>query len=110
MTIVTIHKHNADQLIKVKKEASEIGSVTINAYTDGETIFCLEGVHRVQAAYELKLPVSFILHEWKTVLETDIEDVGYEATVEEIFEYAYSRGCKGNIYDKSDFISVECTN
>jgi hypothetical protein len=110
MKIVTMHKHEKSHLEDVKKYASEIGSVKIHSYFDGETIYCLEGVHRVQAAFELQIPIIFECLQWDSNITTDIEDLNCNSSVEEIFEYAYSRSLNGNVYDKDDFGIVEVVN
>ena len=116
MTIMTIHKHDQKHLEHVKKIAAEIGEVKIKAYYDGETMYCLEGVHRVQAAKELQIPVVFYTVDWEDYIETDIADSGNlecdeegRASVESIFEYAYGNpyGCQGNVYDESEFVSIK---
>lgn len=109
MTILTIHKHDQEHLEEVKKIAEQIGSVEVKAYYDGETMYCLEGVHRVQAAYELELPIIFKTLDWDAEIDTDCEDIADEngkTTVAELVEYAYDRPT-GNVYDEYDFVSVE---
>lgn len=111
MTIVTMHKFNEVHLSEVMKIAKQVGSVKVNVYDTGETIYCLEGVHRIEAAKLLGLPLTLVAKEWDDVVATDSEDVeGYEngtATVSAIFEYAYGNQVEGGIYSESDFVNVE---
>ena len=111
MTIVTIHQYDDAHLAEVMEAARKIGRVEINVYYDGEVSYCLEGVHRVEAAKRLGIPLILKQREWDEVVETDCEDAeGYEdgrAAVSAIWEYAYGSGVEGGVYDDSDFVSVE---
>lgn len=106
MKILTMHKHDKEHLEEVKAIAKKKGSVQIKAYYDGETIYCLEGVHRVQAAYELQLPVIVESIDYDSTIETDQDG---EMEVSELFDRAYGTayGPQGNIYNDDDFVSVE---
>jgi len=111
MTIVTIHQYNEQHLAEVMEVARKIGKVEINVYYDGEMAYCLEGVHRVEAAKRLGIPLILKNREWYEIIETDCEDAeGYaegKAAVSAIWEYAYGTGVEGSIYSESDFVSVE---
>jgi hypothetical protein len=112
MTIVTMHKFNKAHLVEVMEIAKTIGSVEINAYLEGDMIYTLEGVHRVEAAKVLGLPIIFNLKQWDDVMLTDLQDVELDdngcAKVSDIFEYAYSGyPIDGGVYSTSDFASVE---
>lgn len=112
MTIVTMHEYDKDKLAGVMDIAAKVGSVTINAYYDGETIYTLEGVHRTEAAKRLGLPLTIICKEWDDVIPTDCEDCNSfdcdtrTAKVSDIHEYAYST-LDGGVYSVKDFVSVE---
>jgi hypothetical protein len=111
MTIVTIHRPDEAHLAEVVEVARKIGRVEVNVYYNGEIAYCLEGVHRVEAAKRLGIPLTLKQREWDEVVETDCEDAeGFEngrAAVSAIWEYAYGSGVEGGVYDDSDFASVE---
>lgn len=111
MTIVTIHQYDDAHLAEVMETARKIGRVEVNVYYDGEVAYCLEGVHRVEAAKRLGIPLILRQRGWDEIIETDCEDTeGFEggrAAVSAIWEYAYGSGVEGGVYDDSDFASVE---
>ena len=110
MTIVTMHKVDKSHLVKVMKEAEELGNVTINVYYNGEIAYALEGVHRTEAAKRLELPLILVACDLDSLVSTDCEDVeGYEngyASVSAIVDYAYG-SYDGGVYSNTDFASVE---
>ena len=111
MTIVTIHRYNDTHLEEVMTDAQAIGSVTVNVYYNGEVAYCLEGVHRVEAAKRLGLPLILVCRDWEEVISTDCGDAeGFDdgtASVSSIYEYAYDRGVEGQVYTERDFLNVE---
>jgi hypothetical protein len=111
MTIVTIHKFDEKHLQEVMEIAKQVGKVEVNVYDSGDTIYSLEGVHRVESAKRLGIPLILKQREWDEVIPTDCEDAeGYEngqAAVSSIWEYAYGDGVEGGIYSDADFVSVE---
>lgn len=107
MTIHTIHKYNEIHLAEIMAEAAKIGNVTVSAYVDGDTIFCLEGVHRVEAAKRLQLPLIIISCELNDAFKHDLQDVDTNATVADVYDYAYGSSLDGSTYSKHDFVSVE---
>lgn len=106
MILYTMHKFDSDKLAEVMSDASEIGSVTLNVYYDGEVYHALEGVHRTESAKRLGLPLVLVTKEWDDVVAHDIPDLEEGASVGEIVDYGYSR-FTGSVYSEDDFASVE---
>lgn len=113
MTILTIHEIDETKLQEVMAVAQEVGSVTLNAYYDGETCYMLEGVHRTEAAKRLGLPLIIVCKEWDDVISTDCEDCNdfdYDtrtAKVSDIYEYGFNYLHNCGVYSENDFASVE---
>ena len=112
MTIMTMHGYFKNHLESVIQTAQNIGSVRIKGYFDGETIFCLEGVHRVEAAKRLRLPLIIDTVSLDDKIYTDCEDVEQDsdgmATVSDLFDYAYGGSLSQvNIYNDDDFEEVD---
>jgi len=111
VTVLTIHKYDEKHLAEVMEVAKQIGKVEINAYYDGEVAYCLEGVHRVEAAKRLGIPLILRQRDWDEIVPTDCQDVegyytGY-AKVSDIFECVYEwkpgRPHEGGVYSEDDF-------
>ncbi|WP_270167631.1 hypothetical protein [Paenibacillus sp. SYP-B4298] len=110
--ILTINRVDEQHLTEVMNYAAKVGSVTINVWYDGETVYALEGAHRVEAAKRLRLPLILNKREWDAVIATDCDDADHEdgmITVEKLFEYAYDNLTRhtGGVYSFDDFASVE---
>lgn len=113
MVIYTIHSFDEKKLVEVMQVAKEIGSVTLNAFFNGEAYHMLEGVHRIEAAKRLGIPLIIVCKELDDVIPTDCEDCnGFDpitrtAKVFDIMDYAYSDYRDTGIYTDKDFVSVE---
>ena len=105
-TIYTIHPYEEDHLAEVMTEAERIGSVTVRAYVVGGTVFALEGVHRIEAASRLGLPLIVQPVSLDDPFDHDLQDVDSDATAGDVYDYAYSTGADGGMYSDEDFASV----
>ena len=87
--IYTIHAYDPAKLATVIEQMQTLGSPTIRACLQGDHYCALEGVHRIEAARRLGLPVRIVeMDEDDVLTDHDIYDLADEATVAEVLEYA----------------------
>ena len=81
MKVYTFNKTDDNHTAKVKEEMNALGAPEIRGFYEGIAFYCIEGSHRLRAAYELGL--APILIDCNTVDEVTIQMRGDE---EETFE------------------------
>ena len=92
--VLLLNETDIGVVVDVMLEMEKLGAPTIRANFDGETIYALEGSHRIVAAHNLGLTPNFVFVDFDAVIaDHDIDcgglTPGVAATVEQIFEATY---------------------
>lgn len=87
--IYTLHAINQAKLDMVIEEMAELGAPTIRACWQGDHWCALEGVHRVEAARLLDMPVTIApLSEGDILDDHDLYDLPDDVLVAEVLSWA----------------------
>lgn len=118
MKILAIHPIDEYRLQAISKQTIKYGEVALRGFYDKERdiFYLLEGCHRLEAAYRLRLPVTLLHCFLDTMVDvqfpkTAVDDKGVRilnkdgfANVEKLMQYICHSGL---LYDESDFTSIK---